>query len=56
MPRVATEIASDPDWSRAVDISLQMGVQRYPATWALAFIHEWERITAQIRSEVNYHG
>ncbi len=26
MPRVATEIASDPDWSRAVDISLQMEV------------------------------
>lgn len=56
MPRVATEIASDPDWNRASRISDKLGRSKYPALWAFRFIREWERITDQIRSEVNYHG
>lgn len=56
MPRVATEIASDPDWNRASQISDKLGRSKYPALWAFRFIREWDRITDQIRSEVNYHG
>lgn len=52
MPRVATEIASDPDWSCASQISDKLGRSKYPALWAFRFIREWERITDQIRSEV----
>lgn len=56
MPRIPDSIASDPDWSRASQISDKLGRSKYPALWAFRFIREWDHITDQIRSEVNYHG
>lgn len=49
MPNVSKSIKQDPNWTRALILSRQLDVNKYPATWVLNFINEWNAAVARLR-------
>lgn len=49
MPNVSKSIKQDPNWTRALILSRQLNVNKYPATWVLKFINEWNAAVTRLR-------